>query len=111
MPKLAAGPTRYPRHGNFVEGAEFFDSGYFGISPPEAAAELDGFLMHSEECGSGELYPLGLSGDFMGNKYRDLDRDRLSISQLSINRVAPRSASGCFPLIGNLFLIADSLLR
>ena len=31
--------ARYPRHGAFVEGAEFFDAKFFGISPPEARSK------------------------------------------------------------------------
>ena len=47
-PGLILNP-RYPRHGNFVEGAEFFDAKYFGISPPEAASlELVG---PAQPCG------------------------------------------------------------
>ena len=32
----ALGNVMYARHGGFVEGAEFFDSGFFGMSAAEA---------------------------------------------------------------------------
>lgn len=88
----------YPRHGAFVEGAEFFDAQFFGISSPEARF-MDPQQRVLLEASLGGLLDAGFSKqELMGLEIAVhvglANNDWIQMQSLDLRKVSPYTATG-----------------
>ncbi|CAJ1361090.1 unnamed protein product, partial [Effrenium voratum] len=88
----------YPRHGAFVEGAEFFDAKFFGISPPEARAMDPQQRMLLETSTNGlldaGLEKSGLMGSEVSVHVGLANNDWIQMQSWDFRKISPYTATG-----------------